>query len=212
MVCHLHRCFATDSSLFLTSPYDRLRSKGVNGYSESFFDLPEGPDFPLLREMHIGLTEISENKTEFFYAARMFMTLAYLFDWGKHFDDYHGQLTDDYIQSKYKEFRKYLFIVLDHRIQFDCRTFQYRVEESFTISIPIFPRPPYPFIDAMKLVPISNRFFHDLTFIKLEDTECTIVHPISSVPKPQVSDATSGKNSEVEQTDAKQSIDDSDEK
>ena len=38
------------------------------------------------------------------------------------------------------------------------------------------------------------------------------VHPVSSAPKPQVSDAISGENSEVEQTDAKKSVDDSDEK
>ena len=39
-----------------------------------------------------------------------------------------------------------------------------------------------------------------------------VVQPISSAPKPQVSDATFGENSEAEQTGAKQSIDDLDEK
>ena len=38
------------------------------------------------------------------------------------------------------------------------------------------------------------------------------VQPISSAPKPQVSDAISGENSEVEHVDTKQSVDNLDEK
>ena len=34
-----------------------------------------------------------------------------------------------------------------------------------------------------------------------------VVHEVSSAPKPQVSDAISGENMEVEQTDTKQSVD-----
>ena len=39
-----------------------------------------------------------------------------------------------------------------------------------------------------------------------------LVHPISSAPKPQVSDAISGENSEIEQTDTTKSVDSLDEK
>ena len=42
--------------------------------------------------------------------------------------------------------------------------------------------------------------------------EAALAQPISSVPNPHASDAISGKNSEVEQTDTKESVDDSDEK
>ena len=51
-----------------------------------------------------------------------------------------------------------------------------------------------------------------LGVVILSCSEAVLDQPISSVPKPQVSDAISGENQEVEQVDTTKSVDGSDEK